>query len=87
MEESIYDRNSFQKFLQINLLSNNVHDEATILNFRHFPEKHQLPEKFFKIINKIIEEKNLIMKKGNIVDATIIFAPSSAKNKNKEIQK
>ena len=83
-EEAIYDRNSFQKFLDIDLLSDNVPDETTILNFRHLLETHKLPEKFFKIVNKILEEKDLIMKKGTSVDATIINAPSSTKNKDKK---
>ncbi len=37
-EEAIYDRNSFQKFLQIDLLADSVPDETSILNFRHFLE-------------------------------------------------
>lgn len=84
VEEAIYDRNSFQKFLNIDLLSENVPDETTILNFRHFLEKHSLPKKFFQIVNKILEEKSLILKQGTIVDATIITAPSSTKNKDKK---
>lgn len=83
-EEAIYDRNSFQKFLNIDLLSNTVPDETTILNFRHFLEEQKLPEKFFEIVNDLLEEKNLIMKKGTSVDATIIDAPSSTKNKEKK---
>lgn len=83
-EEAIYDRNSFQRFLNIDLLSNNVPDETTILNFRHFLEENNLQEKFFKIMNKVLEKNNLIVKEGTILDATIITAPSSAKNKDKK---
>ena len=39
-EEAIYDRNSFQKFLGIDLLAYAVPDETTILHFRHFLEEH-----------------------------------------------
>ena len=42
VEEAIYDRNSFQKFLEIDLLFKNVPDETTILNFRHLLEKNEL---------------------------------------------
>jgi IS5 family transposase len=83
-EEAIYDRNSFQKFLEIDLLSSNVPDETTILNFRHLLEKHQLPTKLFEKVNELLFSKGLIMKEGTSVDATIIAAPSSTKNQKKE---
>lgn len=83
MEEAIYDRNSFQKFLDIDLLAQTVPDETTILNFRHFLEKEEMGAKFFDIVRYLLEEKNLIMKEGTIVDATFIEAPSSTKNTEK----
>lgn len=83
VEEWIYDRISFQKFLNIDLMDN-VPDETTILNFRHLLEEHQLPEKIFKLVNKLLENKGLLLKEGTIVDATIISAPSSTKNKAKK---
>jgi len=86
-EEWIYDRNSFQKFLGIDLLSSKVPDETTILNFRHFLEEHHLQKEFFRIVNAILEKKGLILKEGTAVDATIIHAPSSTKNKDKKRDK
>lgn len=83
-EEAIYDRNSFQKFLGIDLLSHTVPDETTILNFRHLLEVHRLQERFFRIVNAVLEKKGLLMKEGTIVDATIIAAPSSTKNKKQK---
>jgi len=80
MEEEIYDRNTFQKFLDLDLLVDTVPDETTILNFRHLLEKYALQKKFFAIVNQMLEEKGLIMKEGTIVDATIIAAPKSTKN-------
>jgi transposase, IS5 family len=84
VEEAIYDRNSFQKFLGIDLLSSNIPDETTILNFRHLLEKNKIQEKFFSLVTQILTEKEMILKKGTIVDATIITAPSSTKNKDKK---
>ena len=84
VEEAVYDRISFQKFLDIDLLNETVPDETTILRFRHLLEEHNLQEKVFDLIKKILEERNLIMKSGTIVDATIIEAPSSTKNKRKK---
>lgn len=83
-EEAIYDRNSFQKFLGLDLLSECVPDETTILNFRHLLETHELPSEFFKIVKKILEEKGFLLQEGTIVDATILTAPSSTKNAKKE---
>lgn len=83
-EEAIYDRNSFQKFLEIDLLSSNVPDETTILNFRHLLEENKLQERFFEATNTLLQEKGLIMKEGTSVDATIITASSSTKNKKNE---
>ncbi len=83
MEDAIYDRLSFQKYLEIDLLGDNIPDETTILNFRHFLEENNLPQRFFAIINKVLKKKGLLMKEGTIVDASIITAPSSTKNKTK----
>lgn len=81
VEDAIYDRASFLKFLDLDLLSQSVPDETTILNFRHFMEKHQVQEKIFSKINDILEKKWLLLKEWTTVDATIIHAPSSTKNK------
>jgi transposase, IS5 family len=84
VEEAVYDRNSFQKFLQIDLIADRIPDETTILNFRHFLERHGLQKKLFSIVNELLEKRGLLMQNGTIVDATIIAAPSSTKNKSKK---
>lgn len=83
-EEEIYDRGSFQKFLGIDLLSQKVPDETTILNFRHLLEKYGLQKRFFERVNTCLEKAGLLMKTGTIVDATIINAPSSTKNQRRQ---
>lgn len=83
-EEMIYDRNSFQKFLGIDLLSQKAPDETTILNFRHLLEEQRLQERFLRIVNAVLEKRGLLMKEGTIVDATIIAAPSSTKNREQK---
>lgn len=82
MEDAIYDRNSFQKFLDLDMLAEPAPDETTILNFRHLLEEHALQEKMFNKVNGILEERGLLVKKGTIADATIISAPSSTKNRS-----
>jgi len=83
-EESLYDSTSMRMFAGIELGQEAIPDETTILNFRRFLEQHKLPQKFFERINKLLEDKGLLMKSGTIVDATIINAPSSTKNKLKQ---
>jgi IS5 family transposase len=84
MEDAIYDRNSFQRFLSIDLISDRVPDETTILNFRHLLEKHQLSQLLFDEINNYLQEKNLLLKEGTAIDATLIAAPTSTKNKDRK---
>lgn len=83
MEEAIYDRNSFQRFLDIDLLSDRVPDESAILRFRHLLEAHGLAKELFNLANTYLAKKGLMLKEGTIVDATLIAAPSSTKNKTK----
>ena len=84
IEEAIYDRRSFAQFLGIDLMNHPIPDETTILNFRHLLEKHELAPKIFRLINRHLEEKGLMMKEGTIVDASIINSPSSTKNKDQK---
>lgn len=84
MEEAIYDRNSFQKFLEIDLLSERVPDESTILHFRHLLEEHTLQEEFLRIVNALLDERGITVRHGTITDATIVAAPPSTKNKDKK---
>lgn len=84
MEDAIYDRNSFQRFLSIDLLSDRVPDETTILNFRHLLERNSLSKVLFEEINSYLQEKNLLLKEGTAIDATLISAPTSTKNKDKK---
>lgn len=54
-EDAIYDRFSFQKFLGVDISKKgSVPDETTILNFRHFLEKHHLQEKLFEMVVKMM---------------------------------
>jgi IS5 family transposase len=82
MEDAIYDRNSFQKFLDIDMMKETAPDETTILHFRHLLEKNNLQERMFKKMNRILEAKGLLLRRGTITDATIITAPSSTKNQS-----
>lgn len=79
MEDSLYEIESMRRFAGITI--DTVPDETTILNFRHLLEKHNLGEKLFNQINRHLERKGLSFKEGTIMDASIIAAPTSTKNK------
>ena len=59
-------------------------DETTILNFRHLLEKHNLGQVLLEEINAHLESQGLKLREGTIVDASIIEAPSSTKNRARE---
>ncbi len=81
-EDAIYDSESIRRFAGVELGEDRVPDETTILRFRHLLEKHDLTEAIFAEVRSLLEEKRLLLKAGTIVDATIIHAPSSTKNKS-----
>lgn len=81
MEDALYEIESMRRFAGLSL-TRAIPDETTILKFRHLLEKHQLGEKLFHIINKYLSKQGLSLKEGTIMDATIISAPTSTKNKN-----
>lgn len=80
MEDALYDSESMRHFAGIDLTVDLVPDETTILRFRHLLEKHQLAEQLFAEVRALLEGKQLLLKSGTIVDATIIAAPPSTKN-------
>ena len=69
-----------QQFVGLRL-SEPVPDESTILHFRHLLEKHRLGQGLFEEIKACLVERGMLLKEGTIVDATIIRAPSSTKNR------
>lgn len=82
-EDSLYDIESMRRFCGIELGDQAVPDETTILNFRRLLEQHRLTEALFKEVNRLLSDQRLLLKSGTLVDATIISAPSSTKNKEK----
>lgn len=81
MEEALYEVTSVRRFAGLSLTHDRLPDETTILNFRHLLERHDLAPKLFAVINEYLTAKNLLLRNGTMVDATIIHAPPSTKNK------
>ncbi|MFQ5624376.1 MAG: IS5 family transposase [Paracoccaceae bacterium] len=80
-EESLYDSDAMRRFAGLELGDDRIPDETTILNFRHLLERHNLSEAIFAEVNEYLTEKGMTLRSGTLVDATIIDAPSSTKNK------
>ncbi len=84
VEEEIYEIESMRWFMGINVAVERVPDATTLLHFRHLLEEHGLCELMFNRLNELLEQKGIMMRGGTIVDATIIAAPSSTKNRDSE---
>ena len=79
----IIDSRAFSDFCEVES-SNQIPDGDTIGRFRNLLIKNHIHEQFFALVVKTLTERGLILKKGTIVDSTIISAPSSTKNKEKQ---
>lgn len=80
-EDALYDSQAIRRFVGIDLGRETAPDATTLLNFRHLLEAHQLTESIFNTINAHLAEKGLFLREGTIVDATLIAAAPSTKNK------
>jgi transposase, IS5 family len=83
LEDAVYDSQALRAFAGIDLAVATVPDATTVLNFRHWLEKHELTKVLFDEVGAMLEERGLLMRQGTIVDATIIAAPPSTKNNSK----
>jgi IS5 family transposase len=79
MEEALYEITPMRVFAHLSATTP-IPDETTILNFRHLLEQNDLAPEILRVVNAHLTRKGLMLKRGSIVDATIIAAPSSTKN-------
>ena len=82
IEDALYDSQAIRRFVGIDLSRQSAPDATTLLKFRHLLEAHQLTAAIFSAINAHLAEHGLFMRAGTIVDATLIAAPPSTKNKD-----
>jgi IS5 family transposase len=83
-EEALYDSASLRRFAGIDLGNEPAPDATTMLKFRRLLEQHQLAEQLFAEVGRVLQGSGMTLKTGTIVDATIIAAPSSTKNADKQ---
>jgi IS5 family transposase len=84
IEDALYDSQAIRRFVGINLNREAAPDATTLLKFRRLLEEKQLTESIFHAINGHLAEKGLFLREGTIVDATLIAAAPSTKNKTGE---
>lgn len=70
-----------RSFMHIDFNEQQVPDATTLLNFRHMLEKNGIGEKIFADVNACLDKAGLMMHGGTIVDASLIVAPKSTKNR------
>ena len=83
-EEALYDIQSMRAFAGLELGRDAIPDETTILNFRHLLERHDLTKAIFAAVAEHLAAKGELLRGGTIVDATLIAASPSTKNKEQQ---
>lgn len=84
MEEALHDVPLYREFAGLDAGVTRMPDESTILRFRHLLEGNNLSIQLLAAINATLATKGLLLKSGTVVDATLIAAPPSTKNRTGE---
>lgn len=83
VEDALYDSQALRQFVGVDLSQESAPDATTLLKFRRLLEKHALTAAMFDEVKAVLSERGLLMREDTMVDATLIAAPSSTKNKGK----
>ncbi|MFN3730431.1 MAG: IS5 family transposase [Fimbriimonadaceae bacterium] len=81
MEEALFETALYREFVGLSSVER-IPDRVSILRFRHLLEQHQLAQEILSTVNATLADKGLMLREGTVVDATLIAAPSSTKNKD-----
>lgn len=81
-EDALYDIAAFRDFCRIDLGRERVPDATTLLNFRHLLEAHKIGAALFAKVGELLLASGMKLSGGTIVDATLIAAPPSTKNRD-----
>jgi IS5 family transposase len=84
VEEALYDSAVMRSFVGIDLGREPVPDETTVCKFRHLLEEHRLGGQMLEAVNLHLQNQGVRITTGTIVDATIIHAPTSTKNREQK---
>jgi transposase, IS5 family len=83
LDDAVYDSQALREFIGIDLAREQVPDATALLKFRRKLEDNKLTEAIFNEVRTHLSERGLLMREVTLVDATIIAAPPSTKNKDK----
>ncbi|WP_019591981.1 IS5 family transposase [Thioalkalivibrio sp. ALE20] len=83
IEDAVYDSQAIRRFVGIDLSREDAPDATTLLQFRRLLEQHNLTQVIFDRINVHLQQRGLLLREGTVVDATLIKAPPSTKNREK----
>jgi IS5 family transposase len=81
MEDALYEIESMRRFAGLELIDDALPDETTILKFRRLLERHGLTAQMMNLVHDMLAERGALFKGGTMVDATIVHASGSTKNK------
>ena len=84
LEDELHESASMRQFVGIDLGVERVPDETTVCKFRHLLEQHALGEKIFAAVGQHLQARGFRLSGGTIVDATLISAPTSTKNEQRQ---
>ena len=84
IEDAIYDSAAIRDFVGVDPNWGAAPDATTLGKFRQLLEAHDLTRRIFYTINAHLAAQGLMMREGTIVDATLIAAPPSTKNSDKQ---
>ncbi|MGH3041603.1 MAG: IS5 family transposase, partial [Steroidobacteraceae bacterium] len=82
VEEALYDSVAMRSFVGIDLGVEGAPDETTVCKFRHLLERNKLGKTLLQAVSEYLRTNGIKIARGTIVDATIIGAPSSTKNRD-----
>ena len=83
-EDALYDVAVFRDFCRFDFGHERAPDSTTLLNFRHLMEEHNLGAALFAKVGELLLANGMKLSGGTIVDATLIAAPPSVKNEDKQ---
>ena len=83
IEDAVYDSHAIRRFIGIDLAREAAPDATTLLKFRRLLEDQGLTGVIFATINAHLARQGLLLREGTLVDATLIAAPPSTKNRDR----
>jgi hypothetical protein len=81
LTDALNDSEAFKRFIRLGQLEPDVPEETTLRNLRYIIEKNNLACEILRVVNESLTSRGLKMSQGTLVDATIVEASPSTKNK------